>query len=56
MVARQEFADSAWVERWDIAFANLYLDVVEAWETGQRPPAPWAAAFGVTREGPRASA
>jgi hypothetical protein len=53
MVARDEFADSEWVERWDVAFANLYLDAVEAWEAGQRPPGPWAAAFGVTTEGPR---
>src|SRR5439155_25574496 len=29
------------VERWDIAFANLYLDAVEAWEAGRRPPGPW---------------
>jgi hypothetical protein len=53
MVARDEFTDSEWVERWDVAFANLYLDAVEAWEAGQQPPGPWAAAFGVTREGPR---
>jgi len=53
MVARREFTDSEWVERWDVAFANLYLDAVEAWEAGQRPPGPWVAAFGVTREGPR---
>jgi len=53
LVARDEFTDSEWVERWDVAFANLYLDAVEAWESGQQPPGPWAAAFGVTREGPR---
>jgi len=53
MVARDEFTDSEWVERWDVAFANLYLDAVEAWGAGRRPPGPWAAAFGVTREGPR---
>ena len=53
MVARREFTDSEWVERWDVAFANLYLDAVEAWEAGGQPPGPWAAAFGVTRQGPR---
>jgi len=53
MVERLEFTDNEWVERWDVAFANLYLDAVEAWESGQPPPGPWAAAFGVTREGPR---
>jgi len=53
MVARDEFTDSEWVERWDVAFANLYLDAVEAWEAGQRPPGPWSAAFQATKEGPR---
>jgi hypothetical protein len=53
MVERQEFTDSEWVERWDVAFANLYLDAVEAWEAGRTPPGPWAAAFGVTRQEPR---
>jgi len=53
MVARDEFTDSQWVERWDVAFANLYLDAVEAWEAEQQPPGPWAAAFGASREGPR---
>jgi len=53
MIGRHEFTDNEWVEDWDIAFANLYLDAVEAWEAGGRPPGPWQAAFGVTREGPR---
>ncbi len=53
MVEKREFTDNEWVERWDIAFANLYLDAVEAWEAGRPPPGPWSAAFGVTREGPR---
>ncbi len=53
MIERQEFTDNEWVERWDIAFANLYLDAVEGWETDNRAPGPWAAAFGVIKEGPR---
>jgi Family of unknown function (DUF5995) len=40
------FRDPAWVERWDVAFASLYLDAVEAAQAGRRPPEPWAVAFG----------
>jgi hypothetical protein len=43
---RGGFRDPAWVERWDVAFADLYLDAVEAAQAGQRPPQPWAVAFG----------
>jgi hypothetical protein len=42
---RGGFRDTAWVERWDVAFADLYLDALEAAEAGRRPPAPWAVAF-----------
>jgi Family of unknown function (DUF5995) len=45
-LARGGFRDPAWVERWDVAFADLYLDAVEADQAGRRPPAPWAVAFG----------
>jgi hypothetical protein len=40
------FRDPAWVERWEVAFAGLYLDAVEAARAGRRPPEPWAVAFG----------
>jgi Family of unknown function (DUF5995) len=43
---RGGFRDPAWVERWDVAFAGLYLDAVEDAEAGRRPPGPWAVAFG----------
>jgi hypothetical protein len=43
---RGGFRDPAWVERWDVAFADLYLDAVEAARAGRRPPEPWAVAFG----------
>jgi Family of unknown function (DUF5995) len=43
---RGGFRDPAWVERWDVAFADLYLDAVEAAQAGRRPPEPWAVAFG----------
>jgi Family of unknown function (DUF5995) len=38
--------DPEWVERWDVAFADLYLDAVEDAQAGRRPPEPWAVAFG----------
>ena len=47
---RGGFRDTAWVERWDVAFADLYLDALEAAEGGQRPPAPWAIAFAAGRQ------
>jgi len=40
------FRDPAWVERWDVAFADLYLDAVTDAQAGRRPPKPWAVAFG----------
>jgi Family of unknown function (DUF5995) len=30
------FLDRAWVERWDVAFAELYLDALEAERAGRR--------------------
>jgi hypothetical protein len=39
------FVDGEWTERWDIAFADLYLDAVERWNRGDRPSAPWVVAF-----------
>ena len=44
-LARGGFRDPEWVERWDVAFAGLYLDAVDAAQAGRRPPAPWAVAF-----------
>jgi hypothetical protein len=45
-LGRGGFRDPAWVERWDVAFADLYLDAVEAAQAGRQPPEPWAVAFG----------
>ncbi|HEX2784037.1 MAG TPA: DUF5995 family protein [Ilumatobacteraceae bacterium] len=39
------FLDAAWVERWDVVFAGLYLDALEQWNHGEQPPGPWAVAF-----------
>jgi hypothetical protein len=40
------FDDAGWVERWDVAFADLYLDALQAALAGRRPARPWEAAFG----------
>ena len=39
------FADADWVERWDVAFAGLYLDALEGGMTDRTPSRPWAIAF-----------
>jgi len=43
---RGGFADAEWVERWDVTFADLYLDALEAALAGREPAKPWAIAFG----------
>ena len=43
---RGGFADPEWVERWDVVFADLYLDALEAALAGREPTRPWATAFG----------
>jgi hypothetical protein len=41
------FEDPAWVAAWDVDFAGLYLDALEAHRTDPRAPArPWRLAFG----------
>jgi hypothetical protein len=42
---RGGFGDPEWVERWDVAFADLYLDALDAALAGRRPPRPWDIAF-----------
>ena len=50
------FADPDWVERWDIAFADLYLDALRADSEGGTVSRPWAVAFRAAREQPSAPA
>jgi hypothetical protein len=45
-ISRGGFADAAWVERWDVEFACLYLDALDQDMGGQVPSRPWAIAFG----------
>jgi hypothetical protein len=47
-----EFEDSDWVERWDVAFAELYLDALDAHLGGGRPSRPWLLAFAAPPELP----
>ena len=40
------FTDPDWTERWDVAFADLYLEALERLQAGEQPSRPWAIAFG----------
>jgi hypothetical protein len=50
------FSDPDWVERWDVAFADYYLDALRADSAGEAVPGPWAVAFRTGRERPDAPA
>jgi hypothetical protein len=45
-IATSQFEDPIWVEQWDVVFAQLYLDALDA-ELGSRQPVPrpWRLAF-----------
>jgi len=43
---RGGFTDTEWVEQWDVAFADLYLDALQTALAGGEPTRPWAIAFG----------
>ena len=49
-IAGGEFDDPPWVEVWDIAFAGLYLDALEAWEGSGQVARPWTIALEATRD------
>jgi hypothetical protein len=40
-----EFEDAGWVERWDVAFAELYVAALDAHLSGGTPARPWRLAF-----------
>jgi Family of unknown function (DUF5995) len=44
-LASGNFLDPAWVERWDVFFAELYLNALEAWNANGSPAEPWQVAF-----------
>jgi hypothetical protein len=49
-IKRGGFADPAWVERWDLAFADIYLEAMGRWDRGEAPSGPWQVAFETTRD------
>ncbi len=51
-IDRGGFVDGAWVSRWDLAFASLYLDALDADRLGEAVSGPWRIAFNTTREQP----
>jgi hypothetical protein len=51
-IDRGGFADGAWVDRWDLAFAALYLDALDADLRGEPVAAPWRIAFDTARDQP----
>jgi hypothetical protein len=44
-VAAGDFEDTAWVRRWDVTFAGLFLDAHDADASGRPVPRPWRLAF-----------
>ena len=53
-VQRGGFRDADWVESWDLAFAQLYLDALDADRRGDRTSASWRVAFDAARAQPDA--
>jgi hypothetical protein len=51
-IRRGGFLDADWVERWDVAFAGLYLDALETATAGRLPALPWQVAFSAPRDLP----
>lgn len=51
-IGRAMFGDPGWVERWDVAFANLYLAALDADLAGAHVPRPWRLAFAASPDLP----
>jgi Family of unknown function (DUF5995) len=52
-VHRVSFEDPEWVQRWDVAFANLYLTALDAeLASGEEVPRPWRLAFAASPDLP----
>jgi hypothetical protein len=49
-LADGHFLDTDWVERWDVAFADLYLVALDRWNRDEPPPTPWQIAFQACRD------
>jgi hypothetical protein len=46
------FEDADWVERWDVAFAELYLSALDVHLAGGTPARPWRLAFDTSSDLP----
>src|SRR6186997_684704 len=44
-VEQGRFEDPAWVDRWDVTFADLYVSALEAHLSGGHVSRPWRQAF-----------
>ncbi|MFI5100306.1 MAG: DUF5995 family protein [Actinomycetes bacterium] len=51
-IAAKAFVDPDWVERWDVAFADLYLEPLREHLAGRPVPGPWGVAFEYARTDP----
>jgi hypothetical protein len=51
-IERGGFADGAWLTRWDLVFASLYLDALDADRRGAPVSEPWRVAFSVADREP----
>lgn len=49
-IDRGGFLDAEWLERWDLVFADIYLEAMERWDGGQAPSGPWQVAFEAARD------
>jgi hypothetical protein len=52
-IERGGFVDGGWTERWDIAFAGLYLDALDEWNAKGSAAGPWRIAFEAANAAPR---
>lgn len=51
-IERGGFTDNAWLSRWDVAFASLYLEALESDQRGAPVSGPWRIAFDAARSQP----
>ena len=51
-VEQGRFEDPGWVDRWDVAFADLYVSALETRVAGREPSRPWRLAFAAPAELP----